>query len=50
MYLVSTVQLTDRKSNILMVIDPDSELSNVVPELNKNHNSPNLASSPATSV
>ena len=48
--LVSPVQLTDRKSNILMVSDPDSELSNIVPELNKNHNSPNLASPPATSV
>ena len=47
---VSPVQLTDRKSNILMVTDPDSELNNIVPEFNKNHNSPNLASSPATSV
>ena len=30
------VQLTDRKSNILMVSKPESELSNIVPELNKN--------------
>ena len=48
--LDSPVQLTDRKSNILMVSEPESELSNIVPELNKNHNSSNLASSPATSV
>ena len=48
--LDSPVQLTDRKSNILMVSEPESELSNIVPELNKNRNSPNLTSSPATSV
>ena len=33
-----------------MVREPESELSNIVPELNKNHSSPYLASSPATSV
>ena len=43
-------QLTDRKSNILMVSKPESELSNIVLELNKNHISPNLVSSPTTSV
>ena len=48
--LDSPVQLTDRKSNILMVSEPESELSNIVPELSKNHNSPNLASSPATTM
>ena len=48
--LDSPVQLTDRKSNILMVSEPESELSNIVSELNKNHNSSNLASSPAISV
>ena len=48
--LESPVQLTDKKSNISIVSEPESQLSNIVPELNKNHNSPNLASSPATSV
>ena len=43
-------ELTGRKSNILMVSEPESELSNIVPELSKNHNSPNLASSPATTM
>ena len=48
--LESPVQLTDRKSNILMVSEQESELSNIIPKLNKNHNLPNLASSSATSV
>ena len=48
--LDSPVQLTNRKSNFFMVGEPESELSNIVAELNKNHNSPNLASSRATSV
>ena len=48
--LDSPVQLTDRKSNILMASEPQSELRNIVPELNKNNNSANLASPPATSV
>ena len=48
--LESPVQLTDRKSNILMVNEQESELSNIIPKLNKNHNLPNLASSSATSV
>ena len=46
----SPFQLTDRTSNILMVSKPESELSNIVLELNKNHISPNLDSSPTTSV
>ena len=48
--LDSPVQLTDRKPKILMVSEPESELSNITPELNKNHNSLNLLISPATSV
>ena len=41
------VQLTGSKTNILMVSEPESELSNIVHELNKNRILPNLASSPA---
>ena len=41
------VQLTGIKTNILMVSEPESELSNIVRELNKNRILPNLASSPA---
>ena len=48
--LDSPVQLTDRKPNILMVSEPESELSNIAPELKKNHNSLNGVFSPATSV
>ena len=48
--LDSPFQLTDRKSNILMVSKPESELSNIVLELNKSHISPNLANSSATLV
>ena len=48
--LDSSVKLTERKLNILMVSETERELSNIVPELNKNHNSPSLVSSPATSV
>ena len=47
--LDSPVYLTDRKSNFLMVSEPVSELSNTVPESNKNHNLLNLASSHAAS-
>ena len=36
--LDSPVPWTDTKSNILMVSEPESELSNIVTELNKNHN------------
>ena len=42
-----SVQLTGSKTNILMVSEPESELSNIVRELNKNRNLPNLSSSPA---
>ena len=47
--LDSPGHLSDRKSNILMVSEPESELSNIVPESNKNHNLLNLACSHATS-
>ena len=44
------VQLTGSKTNILMVSEPESELSNIVRHLNKNRILPNLASSPARLV
>ena len=44
------VQLTGSKTNILMVSEPESELSNIVRHLNKNCILPNLASSPARLV